>query len=324
MIIIWPREPPLTLKALWSCKLHQKWLCKCHILQPRELYEASLKRDPKPELYPSQCTIFGLVPRAVTLWERDGRWVYDEAELDAALRGARCLLFNSPHNPTGKVFSPAELSTLAAACERHDVTVVTDEIYEHMCFDGTTHVSLAALPRMADRCCVVSALSKTACATGWRVGWVVSPPHLTPLIRAVHDQLVLQAPTPLQCGTATLLRMPRAHFDAIAPEYLAKRELLLAALVDAGFTIDAVPQGAYYLFAGYRSVAALAALSPVDAAMQLITKYKVACVPGDNFYLGEAAKRDSERGGKYLRFTFVRSLDVLRAGAANLAKLKAG
>lgn len=238
--------------------------------------------QPFHELYPSQCTLWGLTPRAVTLVERGGAWQFDETALDAALAGARALLFNSPHNPTGKVFGAAELHAIAAACAKHDVTVVTDEIYEHMTFDGAEHVTIASLPGMAARTCIVSAVSKTARATGWRVGWVVSPPRLTPLIRAVHDQLVLQAPTPLQHGVAALLTTERGHFEAIAAEYREKRDVLVTALRCAGFEVGPVPLGAYYLFVGYRSVRVLAALGPVEAAMKLTTEYHVACVPGDN------------------------------------------
>jgi len=277
--------------------------------------------QPFHELYPAQCTLWGLRPRAVTLYERGSGWEYDEAELDAALAGAKVLLFNSPHNPTGKVFSRDELGRVAAACERHGVVAVTDEIYEHICFDGTRHISLAQLPGMADRTCIVSAVSKTARATGWRVGWVVSPSRLTPAIRAVHDQLVLQAPTPLQYGAAALLRLGRPYFDGVAAEYLAKRTLLVDALVKARFTVGVIPQGAYYVFAGYGSVPALASLSPIEAAMKLTRDFKVACVPGDNFYLGQEARADPERGGRYVRFTFVRSVDVLAQAAANLAQM---
>ena len=218
--------------------------------------------QPFHELYPNQCTIWGLTPKAVTLYETSsgsgggggggGGWAFSEVELENALAGASCLLFNSPHNPTGKVFTRSELELIARLCIKHDVMVVTDEIYEHMCFDGTTHTPLAQLPGMAERTVIVSAVSKTARATGWRVGWVVSPERLTPIIRAVHDQLVLQAATPLQVGAARLLSMGRDHFAAVPDEYLPKRQLLLEALRRAGFTVGAAPQGAYYLFVGCR------------------------------------------------------------------------
>ena len=238
--------------------------------------------QPFHELYPNQCTIWGLTPSAVTLYESFEAargWFFDEAELEEALARATCFLLNSPHNPTGKVFSRAELERIAALCIKHDVIVITDEIYEHMCYDGTSHTSIAQLPGMAERTIIVSAVSKTARATGWRVGWVVSPSRFTPTIRAVHDQLVLQAATPLQIGAAALLSMGRSHFETVPEEYLPKRALLLGALKRAGFAVSAAPQGAYYLFVGYRSVSKLAPLSPTEAAMKMITDYKVACVP---------------------------------------------
>lgn len=149
--------------------------------------------EPFHELYPSQCLIWGLCPRAVTLREGvDGCWTFDVEELRSALKGARVLLFNSPHNPTGKVFGSKELADIAALCKEMDVLCVTDEIYEYMCFDEREHVSIASLDGMAERTCVVSAVSKTARATGWRVGWVVSPAQFTAQIRACHDQLVVQ------------------------------------------------------------------------------------------------------------------------------------
>jgi aspartate/methionine/tyrosine aminotransferase len=305
--------------------------------------------QPFHELYPAQCTLWGLAPRAVTLHEREGGgWAFEPRELERAMRGARVLLFNSPHNPTGKVFTRAELQQIAECAQRHDVHVVTDEIYEHMVFHSgpigggggggggggrlgggggpparPAHISLATLPGMAVRTCIVNAVSKTAKATGWRVGWVVAPAALTPTIRAVHDQLVLQAPTPLQIGAAVMLRRPRAEFDEISAEYLPKRDLLHAALRRAGFEVGPPPEGAYYIFAGYHGVAALAGLSPRDAAMKMTAEFKVACVPGDNFYLGARAKRHAELGGRYLRFTFVRSLDVLREAAGKLEALAA-
>ena len=280
--------------------------------------------QPFHELYPAQCTLWGMVPRAVTLFENDDLtgWVYDPVALDKALRGATALLFNSPHNPTGKVFTTAELQQIGDLCAKHNVLIVTDEIYEHIIFDGVKHTSLAQLPGMAERTLIVNALSKTARATGWRVGWVVSPKRFTPSLRAVHDQLVLQAPSPLQFGSATMLRLGRKAFNDVHLEYLPKREILLTALREAGFTVGAVPEGAYYLFVGYHSVPALKGLSPTEATMKMIEEYKVACVPGDNFYLGKEAKADPQRGGRDLRFTFVRSIDVLKEGAEKLKALQ--
>lgn len=275
--------------------------------------------EPFHELYPSQCKLWHLKPVAVTLREdtEAGEWRFEEAELEAALTGAKVLLLNTPHNPTGKVFSHAELEAIAKLCVKHDVVCVTDEIYEHIVFDGLKHHAIALCPGMAERTLVVNAISKTARATGWRVGWVVSPARYTTALRGVHDQLVLQAPTPLQFGAAALLKLPDSFFAGHCAEYAAKRDVLLRAITGAGFIVTAMPHGAYYLFADYRSVPALQGLSPTEAAMKMTKDVGVACVPGDNFYLG-SSRTDPEIGGRYLRFAFVRSLDLLEAAAARL------
>jgi len=282
--------------------------------------------EPFHELYPSQCKLWHLKPVAVTLREDTtaGEWRFEEAELEAALIGAKVLLLNTPHNPTGKVFSYAELEAIAKLCVKHDVVCVTDEIYEHIVFDGLKHHAIALCPGMAERTLIVNAISKTARATGWRVGWVVSPARYTAALRGVHDQLVLQAPTPLQFGAAALLKLPDSFFAGHCAEYAAKRDVLMHAITGAGFIVTAVPHGAYYLFADYRSVPALQGLSPTEAAMKMTKDVGVACVPGDNFYLG-SSRTDPELGGRYLRFAFVRSLDLLEAAAVRLReKLETG
>lgn len=213
-----------------------------------------------------------------------------------------------------------ELREIAALCVELDVLCVTDEIYQFVTY-GRPHHCLAALDaRMADRTCVVNAVSKSASATGWRIGWVVSPAHLTPAIRACHDQLVVQAPTPLQHGAAALLALGPPFFEAVGAKYLPRRDLLVAALRAARFSVRAPPDGAYYVFAGYADVPALRGLAPREAAMAMTERHGVACVPGDNFYLG-AARADPRAGGRYLRFAFVRSLDVLQAAAERLGAM---
>ncbi|KAG8464618.1 hypothetical protein KFE25_009986 [Diacronema lutheri] len=285
--------------------------------------------EPFHELYPSQCMLWGMRPRAVTLRECEfGEWSYELPELLRALRGARLLLLNSPHNPTGKVFDAVELAEIARACIDHDVLCVTDEIYQFITYPDATgrlhkHVSIATVDeQMRERTCIVNALSKSASATGWRIGWVVSPAHLTPAVRACHDQLVVQAPTPLQFGATALLSLGPSFFDSIAAEYLTKRDLLVAALRAARFTVIAPPPGAYYLFVAYADVPALRGLAPREAAMAMIERHGVACVPGDNFYLGRS-KLDPQNGGRYLRFAFVRSIDVLRTAAQRLHAMAA-
>jgi aminotransferase len=167
---------------------------------------------------------------------------------------------------------------------------------------------------MRARTIVVNSISKTANATGWRIGWVLAPPDITPRIRAVHDTLVIQAPTPLQQATVALLALPDAFFKDLARAYADKRALLGDALRGAGFRCSA-PSGAYYFFADYNGVPGLGHLEPTAAAMRLIEHAGVAAVPGDNFYAQHAG------GDRYLRFAFCRSRDTLAAAARRLRQL---
>ena len=271
--------------------------------------------QPYHELYPSQAAIFGLVPRFVTLREdrAAGTWRLDRDEVRAVVsnRSVRAIVVNTPHNPTGKVLGDDELSFIAELCRTYDLFAITDEIYEHITFDGHRHSYLAGFDGMAERTLVVNSISKTGRSTGWRIGWVITPPERTRRLRAVHDNLVVQAPTPLQKGAVSLLRRERAFFDGIADGYRRKRDLLLGGLREVGFAASA-PEGAYYLFADYRGVPALSAMSPTDAAMHLIREVGVATVPGDNFYA------TGNEGDRYLRFAFCRSLETIEAGLDRL------
>ena len=271
--------------------------------------------QPYHELYPSQARIFGLVPRFVTLREdrEAGTWRLDRDEVRSVVSdpSVKACVVNTPHNPTGKVLNDDELSFIAEMCRTHDLCAITDEIYEHITFDGHRHSYLASFEGMAERTLVVNSVSKTGRSTGWRIGWVITPPDRTRRLRAVHDNLVVQAPTPLQKGAVSLLRQDRAFFEGIADGYRTKRDLLLSGLREAGFAASA-PEGAYYLFADYRGVPALAGMSPTDAAMHLIRDVGVATVPGDNFYA------TGNEGDRYLRFAFCRSIETIEAGLERL------
>ncbi len=281
--------------------------------------------QPFHEMYPSQARLFGLRPLYVTLREDPaaGQWRLDEAELaKAAARGARVLVLNTPHNPTGKVFTRDELSAIASICQAHDLLVVTDEIYEHILYVDRPHHCLADFEGMRDRTLVVNSISKTGSATGWRVGWILSPPAFTAALRGIHDTLAIQAPTPLQKGAGRLLALGDEFYREMRTGYRDKRDVLMAGLAQAGFHTTP-PEGAYYLFADYRRVPALDGLSPMEASMFLIERAGVAPVPGDNFYAAApagAARGDRDR---YLRFAFCRSVDTLREAARRLATLGA-
>jgi aspartate/methionine/tyrosine aminotransferase len=272
--------------------------------------------QPFHEMYPSQAAIFGLEPRYITLREdaENGTWNMNRDELKAAAGpGAKAIILNTPHNPTGKVFSDDDLNFIAELCQERDIFVFTDEIYEHIAYDGHRHFCMAAFEGMRDRTFVINSISKTGSATGWRVGWVISPAEYTPRIRAIHDTMVIQAPTPLQKGTARLLNQDEAVFRGMWEAYDEKRQTLVTALRKVGFQISP-PEGSYYLFANYRQVDALKEMSPVDAAMFLIEKVGVASVPGDNFY------HVGNEGDDYLRFAFCRSLESLQEADRRLTE----
>ena len=271
--------------------------------------------QPCHELYPSQAAIFGLAPRFVTLREDRGAgtWRLDRDEVRAVASdpSVKAFIVNTPQNPTGKVLNRGELSFIAELCRTRDLLAITDEIYEHITFDGHRHLFLPSFDGMAERTLVVNSISKTGRATGWRIGWVLTPPRYTRRLRAVHDNLVVQAPTPLQKGAVALLEQDPTFFDGIADDYRRKRDLLVAGLRTVGFKVTP-PEGAYYLFADYRTVPALAEMSPTNAAMHLVRKVGVATVPGDNFYA------TGDEGNRYLRFAFCRSIETLEAAVERL------
>lgn len=272
--------------------------------------------QPFHEMYPSQAAIFGLEPRYVSLREDAGAavWRMDRDEVSrAAGPGTRAIILNTPHNPTGKVFDADDMAFLAQLCRERDLWVFTDEIYEHIVYDGRRHLCMAAVEDMAERTFVVNSISKTGSATGWRVGWVISPEAYTTRIRAIHDTMVIQAPTPLQKGTTRLLNAGDDVFHTMHQGYDRKRQALMAGLRQVGFQVSP-PEGSYYLFANYRGVDALKDMSPMDAAMFLIETVGVASVPGDNFY------RVGDEGQNYLRFAFCRSLEQIKEAGARLQK----
>lgn len=275
--------------------------------------------QPFHELYTSQVAVFHFEPVFLHLSEDmvDGVWMFDRPAVEASLRsgGVKALLLNTPHNPTGKVFSEDELVFLCGICKAEGIVIITDEIYEHILYPPHKHICVATLPGMRESTVVIQSMSKTASATGWRVGWVLSPPHITPKIRAVHDSLVIQAPTPLQKGVERLLSLPDTYFKEKLPQgYMKKRDKLCGALKAVGFQVS-VPQGAYYIFTQYRAVAALRLLEPMQAALFMLREIGVAPVPGHGFY-GMGTD-----GNRYLRFAFCRSLETLEEAAGRLAKL---
>jgi aspartate/methionine/tyrosine aminotransferase len=269
--------------------------------------------EPFYENYGADAIIAGATPRYISLREPD--WSFDEAQLRQAFRSGRvkAIVINTPNNPTGKVFRRDELSVIAELCQRYGALAITDEIYEHIVYDGASHIPMATLPGMEDRTVTISALSKTYSVTGWRVGWTIAPADLTDAIRRVHDFLTVGAPAPLQEAGAAALRLPVTYYQQLAADYRERRDVMIGVLRDAGLT-PIVPAGAYYTMT---DVSALNAPDDVAAAHALVRNARVAAVPGSSFY------SRSELGQATLRFSFSKKLDTLREAGRRLSSIRA-
>ena len=220
----------------------------------------------------------------------------------------RAIVVNTPNNPSGRVFDREEMTAIARICREHDILAITDEIYEHLVYDGE-HVPMATIPGMRDRTIVISGLSKTFSVTGWRIGTIVAPPRLTSAIRKVHDFLTVGAPAPLQEACAAGIRdLGRDYYDGIARDYLERRDILYAGLRDSGFRCRA-PEGAYYIMADF---SALSTLDDVAFSTFLASECGVAPVPGSSFY------NRREDGERLVRFAFCKRADTLHQAVARL------
>jgi len=224
----------------------------------------------------------------------------------------RAIIVNTPNNPTGRVLDRAELEAIADLCRRHDAWAVTDEIYEHIYYEGA-HIPLATLPGMRARTVTVSGASKTYSVTGWRVGTIVAPAEATLAIRKVHDFLTVGAPAPLQEGVAAAIEtLGRDYYAGLARDYRARRDLLCGALSEVGFRLKP-PQGAYYVMADF---SALSSLPDDRFAVWLTREIGVASVPGSSFY------STPELGRHLVRFAFCKTEPMLREAVGKLAALK--
>jgi len=249
--------------------------------------------EPFYENYGPDAILSGAVPRFVRLHEPD--WSIDPGELAAAFNErTRAIIINTPNNPTGKVFSRDELALVADLCQRWDVIAITDEIYEHIVFDGARHVPLMSLDGMADRTVTINSLSKTFSVTGWRVGWAISPPSLTGAVRKVHDFLTVGAPAPLQQAGIAALALPDAYYADLATSYARRRATMMEILEHHGFRAY-LPAGAYYVMT---DISGFGAEDDVQFARALVVEAGVAAVPGSSFY------RDPAFGRTKLRFCF--------------------
>jgi aminotransferase len=263
--------------------------------------------EPFYESYNPDSIMSGAITRYVTL--RPPHWTFDPDELARAFGSrTRAVVINSPHNPTGKVFSTEELGQIASLCVEHDAIAITDEIYEHITYDGLPHVPIATLPGMAERTVTISALSKTYSVTGWRVGWAVAPEALMAGIRSTHDFLTVAAAAPLQIAGVAALGLPDDYYEVMRKEYAERRDLMLRVLDEVGFAAD-LPQGAYYVMA---DISSLGFDDDVAAARYLVEDVRVASVPGSSFF------SRPEVGRNLVRFAFCKRLVTLEAAGERL------
>jgi aminotransferase len=271
--------------------------------------------EPFYENYGPDAILSDARPRYVPLRAPD--WTFDREELRAAFNErTKAVIICNPNNPTGKVFTRDEMEFVAALCREFDALCFTDEIYEHILYprEGAEvrHISMAQLEGMRERTVIVNSMSKTYSVTGWRVGYCIAPPEITGAIRKVHDFLTVGAAAPLQSAGAYALSLPAEYYDKLQSDYVARRDLLLPALEEAGFRTYR-PDGAYYIMT---DISGFGFKTDVEFTRHLIREVGVACVPGSSFY------SRAELGAQQVRFCFCKKDETLLKAAERLTKLR--
>ena len=265
--------------------------------------------EPFYENYGPDCILSGATPVVVPLDPPD--WEFDRERLRKAFSPrTRAIIVNTPHNPTGKVYSRDELAFIAGLCQEFDVLAITDEIYEHLVYRGE-HTSIATLDGMRDRTITISGLSKTYSVTGWRLAYAIAPAGITNAIRKVHDFVTVGAPHPLQVAAATALAFPDQYYVDLLNAYRERRDFTLEILDGSGFT-SYPPDGAYYVMTD------IGAFNETDVSLahRMVREIGLATVPGSSFYL------DPERGRRQIRFSFPKKMETLRRAAERLKQLQ--
>lgn len=260
--------------------------------------------EPFYENYGPDGILSGATPKYVTL--HPPHWNFDKKELAKAFnKKTKAIVINTPNNPTGKVFSKKELTEIAALCNRWDSYAITDEIYEHIIYDGEKHISLGSLDGMKNRTITINSISKTYSVTGWRVGWAIASEEITKRIRKVHDFMTVGAPTPLQHAAAFALTFPENYYHQLQQHYLEAREFLYETLKEFDFK-PFLPKGAYYMIADVSSLKkTIKAKDDFDFSKKLIAKTRVATVPGFSFY-------SNKKNTNQVRFAFCKKMETLQ------------
>jgi aspartate/methionine/tyrosine aminotransferase len=268
--------------------------------------------EPYYESYGPDSLMCGAERKLVKLHPPD--WRFDPAELRAAFSSrTKAIIINSPNNPTGRVFDRQDLEAIAALCQEFDCLAITDEIYEHILYDGATHIPIMQIPGMRDRTILVNSMSKTYAVTGWRVGWVVASPDLADSIRKVHDFTTVGAAAPLQEAGTVALNLPDDYYSQLAVDYAERRDAMLDLLNGVGFKC-VKPGGAYYIMADISNFG-----YPDDMAFtrHLIEDIGVAAVPGSSFF------EDPRDGSQLIRFCFCKKYETLKEAQVRLKKIRA-
>jgi aspartate/methionine/tyrosine aminotransferase len=239
-------------------------------------------------------------------------WRFDPAELRRAFtKKTKAVIINSPGNPTGHVLDHEQLQCIAELCQEFDAIAITDEIYEHILYDGARHVPMMTLPGMRDRTLLINSMSKTYAVTGWRVGWVLGSPDLTESVRKVHDFLTVGAAAPLQAAGVVALGLPDSYYAEVAEHYRDRRDRMVGMLTRAGFRCS-VPRGAYYVMA---DISGFGRGDDVSFVRDLVERVGIAAVPGSSFF------SNPELGRDWVRFCFPKKDETLAEAERRLEKL---
>ncbi|MGJ3237534.1 MAG: aminotransferase class I/II-fold pyridoxal phosphate-dependent enzyme [Anaerolineae bacterium] len=244
------------------------------------------------------------------------QWTFDHDELRAKFTpNTRAIVLNSPHNPTGRVFTHEELKLIAELCQEFDVIVISDEVYEHLTYDGTRHIPIATLPNMFERTITVSSGAKTFSMTGWKIGWAMGHPDLIQGVWRIHQNVTFAVNHPAQYGIAYGLRMDQNYYDTLKAMYTRKRQILMNGLIEAGIRVEYSPAGAFYIMGDFSDV-----YDGTDRefARWLIREYGVACIPPSYFF----SETNAHLAQKHARFSYCKNDDSLNRAVDRLAKLK--
>ncbi len=271
--------------------------------------------EPVYDTYVPNLVMAGVTPRYVPL--RGENWTFDPDELAKAFRRrTRAIIVNTPHNPTGKVYSPQELRVIAELCQKHDVIAITDEVYEHILYDDAIHTRLATLPGMAERTLTISSLGKTFSVTGWKIGWALGPASLVNAVNQAHQFITYAVASPLQAAAAKALNLPFSFFENLQRSYQARRDRILDVFAAIGCKAFK-PQGSFFVMIDWRGIAPAELENDFQFARWLTREVGVACIPASPFY----QEADKHLGKHFARFAVCKRDETLTAAAERLFRL---